>query len=485
MEFLFRSALLSSIFSAMLSSFAFAWPPTFGTEFNFSNYELEVAYRNRLGGGRPGPEEEQAAIDFKDMVLKRCGDDCHAVPHKGKWGQEFEILFKDSWSFNISWDPACVEIQTKPQTSSEIAKYEAKIQQFIFNTGRDAGVVPQVTDHLLLGGLAENTAHLNIGVRSAFEDSPNSLLRFYSDYGNRPALAMGVFGETKLNAPGISHLFPRQRNALQKMVFSANQGKKYSLQEIGDGINFDIHTSSPMHSFNASDGRHYQAMSVKKLIGLDKKEADQPVEIRPVRQPSTAREYTLMTQLHEKRIEHLKGMTDPIVYTERAVSSADSDVRVGAAHAYSYVEEIGEDWKKYEVIFSPEIRKQLATGNVQRFFSGDIHWSSKDDLFLFENVFKKDFAISRWMEEGYVKALSHSEIPSELMIKSLNELGKRRKGNPAVEKSSLRILRKLKEVPHIKNSPDFRKLILEGERVLDPPPSALSEFARCIGRIFR
>src|SRR5258707_430830 len=111
------------------SKTALAWPPTFGTEFNFTNKKL-----HEMPGNTVGKRNQEAANAMADQVKRACGSDCSVMPHEGKFGlTEYRIGFKDGWWFNISSDPGVVEIQTLPETAAMIRSNVERLQKYIFD----------------------------------------------------------------------------------------------------------------------------------------------------------------------------------------------------------------------------------------------------------------------------------------------------------------------------------------------------------------
>jgi hypothetical protein len=196
---------------------ALAWPPTYGSEFNFSNKEITKAWTTRgekanFDNSRwhdPDHVEQEYAQKFADEIKQACGIDCTITPHRGKYGAtEFKVEFKDGYKFNISVDPANVEIQTSPETLLEVEKYEAKTQKYVFDIAKKMGMLEHSKNE---------TAHLNIGLASAFDDDAKKFLRFYTNYQNHPELASGVLGIDFPNAPPLTHLTPMQKKRLLKL----------------------------------------------------------------------------------------------------------------------------------------------------------------------------------------------------------------------------------------------------------------------------
>src|SRR5947209_4784641 len=103
-------------FSLSYSGSAFAWPPTYGFEFNFTNPELwrvvEKRFK-RVGDtylNHPDKGEQKFAVKYMKALARLCSPHCKVTSHWGKWNNwgdypEYQIDFDDGWWINIAIDP--------------------------------------------------------------------------------------------------------------------------------------------------------------------------------------------------------------------------------------------------------------------------------------------------------------------------------------------------------------------------------------------
>ena len=181
---------------------AFAWPPTFGSEFNFMSAQLFFVWHERKKinkdfGDIPDGSEHKKKEELANAIYNKCKPFCTMTAQKGKFKgfQKYLIEFQDGFKFVIDMDPAVVEINTDPWTYEQIANNTARIQNIIFDTSKSIQLQTEPVSFL------KNSAHFNIGVRSAFGDDTEKFLRFLVDYWSRPELASGVLGNDLVNAP--------------------------------------------------------------------------------------------------------------------------------------------------------------------------------------------------------------------------------------------------------------------------------------------
>jgi len=279
---------------------AFAWPPTFGLELNLWSVELAGIFDKRMEdesipeARRQVPTadgEFRVAKQFSDDLFAYCQPQCRRTEHPGKFSfTEWKFEFEDGFGFNIAVDPSTVEIQVGPWTSEQWKVHEKSLQRFLYDFPARKKLI-----HKGLDG-TESSAHLNIGVRSAFEDDGLSFARYVADYWQYPELAEGLLGNDPDNAPTLERLRPEQREAALAVFEGVNREAGLSPQEVAQRITRQVYTWSPGHEGTALN-YHNQAVGMKyvtdpgKLVGDNL--GDVPTELRANREPVTAAHATL------------------------------------------------------------------------------------------------------------------------------------------------------------------------------------------------
>ena len=396
----------------------------------------------KRGGPVPTREAEHVfAVKMKDIVKQICGDDCeiHENP-KGKFDlPEYQVKFKDGWGFNISVDPNCVEIQTIPETAESIKKNMGRMERFIFHAANQIGLKPG------------EAAHLNIGVRSAFKDDPKAFAHFLADYSNRPALATGVFGRDFSAAPPMRMLNPDFQKAFQKTLDDVDSKKITTLEEIAKDINYKVYASyDPDY---ASYYRHNQAIGLKQLIKPEFEFMDMPFEFRAQHQPLNVQEYQLMTELMHNRISYTKTLKERPLYYRASTARLRENQLERAAHFQIYLEEMGQKWKKYELVVPKNIVQHLQSGTPTRIIEGRINWNDPKELNLFRDVMIDHFYLSPWTEERVQKIILEKPIPESAMKLILNDLAKQARENPEHAVVVKKFLAKIKGTRYFNHYP--------------------------------
>lgn len=304
-----RNALRAAVVMCVLVlSFcsAWAWPPTYGAEFELTRRDMDISTADQLERWRTGERVEQHR--FIEHLEKRCLiSKCKIIEVTGKYSKwdDFRVEYPDGWWFKVSVDPGCVEIQFKPSTKKILKAKESLINDQIFLTAKQIGleVIP-----------SENH-HFNIGVRSAFGDDAKKFLRFFVDYANHPDLALGSLGMDLNNAPPLSVLGQDQRDALSEIVNEVNSGKLTTIFEVAEAIQNRVYTQTYKESWGS---KHFQAIGLKYLTLVALTKEDVPMELRAVWGQESAEKFNLVATLIEGRIQYLNSLTTPIVYNKSA-----------------------------------------------------------------------------------------------------------------------------------------------------------------------
>lgn len=325
------------------SPLLWAWPPTYGAEFELTKTSLRPSFNDE---GAPDLTHENRMKDemaeYIRSVLCTNGR-CSVEFVDGKWGLDHKVKFSDGWWFKVSSDPGCVEVTFKPSTLEILENKRHIINEYIFSAGKSVGLKPTKT---------ENT-HFNMGIRSAFNDSGTDFLKFFVDYANHPDLALGSLGYDLYNAPTLSVMNQSQREALKEIVERNANGELMSISDIAREIEVKVYT----HVYEPSWGgeNHYQAVGLKYVNQTDLNRQDAPMELRGVWSQTSAENFNLVAKLIQGRIQYLKRNPTPIVYhapVQKEFSASELKTRF-----YIYVEEAGLKYENFESLLPDSVRR--------------------------------------------------------------------------------------------------------------------------------
>ncbi|RYZ69860.1 MAG: hypothetical protein EOP09_06945, partial [Proteobacteria bacterium] len=202
---------------SVFQTFAFAAlaAPTFGAEFNFTNFEV------RHGQAQASDVNSEVSESYRDAfmleVMKVCGD-CKVVTTENSYGvKTYKIVYPDKWYFVIATDPAVIEVQTKPSTAKQIENRLERIQKHIFDAAKAVGLDPASK----VMGTEWAGSHIHVGATSALGEGREAVLalrNFMVDFSNHPELATGVFTNDHSNAPPIAELPVMQRELFKAVI---------------------------------------------------------------------------------------------------------------------------------------------------------------------------------------------------------------------------------------------------------------------------
>ena len=317
---------------------------TIGSEIELTNEKLWQSHWDGRGMTE-GTLERKAQLLFVAQMRKKCQTSgCKVTEVSGKKNTAFLVTYSDGWWFKVDFDPQCVEIQWKPITTETIEKIENRIDEDIYGTGEELGLYVY----------EDENAHFNIGVKSAFGDDAELFLRFLVDYANHPDLALGSLGHDIDNAPPLSALKPKQREAFQSVIDDFYKGKLKTITDVAEAVVRHVYTET--YTPNWGDPQHNQAMGLKYITAENmKKNGDMPFEFRAMWPQPSAEHFTIIARLVAARVDFLKTHKDPIIY----LKSERTQFAPEELHArfYIYVEECGLKYNDYKILLPEEITK--------------------------------------------------------------------------------------------------------------------------------
>lgn len=285
---------------------------THGGEIEFTN-DWIYAVDSKDKVGRLRGREFPAAVKMAEIVEKKCRSlGCKVIRVPGKWGEEYRVLLHDGWWFQISYDPLCVEIQTKPSTLQELYTHQELKEELIFGSARDAG----------LESRSNRATHMNTGARSAFGYDLRGLFNYFVDNANHPEFSSGVFRNNwKTSPPLVLNNIDLNKGikSIQKQIES---GQIKSFKDLAIEIRRRLHSNFLNSQFNPNRN---QDLTFRKLTELSQEkenpryqETDVPFERRAVRAVRSFSEFILHAEMIESRIAWVKTQAGFIPFKRKA-----------------------------------------------------------------------------------------------------------------------------------------------------------------------
>ena len=197
-------------FSACLLQAAHAWPPTFAPEITFTHDEIFNAYRRSSEAGATStPTSIRWLERARDAVAHACQPACTITPFRDRYDVEaYRVTYPDGSWFELTLDPAVIEIKTMPVTLAQFQALRPRLQHDLWD--------PLVRPPLGLEAGIRGGGHINIGADEAFGGDVLLIRNFLVDYWNHEALSWGVLGRDPHQAPHPTML--RDRRAFERLT---------------------------------------------------------------------------------------------------------------------------------------------------------------------------------------------------------------------------------------------------------------------------
>lgn len=361
---------------------------TFGPEFEFTSQKIDELWANpknyKSTPGHIGFWVERERIDAKRLmweVKKLCPTlKCRIEKTHYKHGDEYLVIFEDGLWVRISYDPAVVEIQMKPQTLAELKRNKSRLQTVIFDAAKATGLY---LDH------GHSAGHFNIGFFSFFGRDFKSVRRFMSflvDLENNPELFLGALGDSLPSAKTFS-----QQKYSQRVLFG-NIAEISNIHHLTSERNIEIFLNYVLkkvleaqkrphlkNTNNRRDSLHNQAVNLEDIYrhiyallhpesadvrsnmnsdveakGLEPTPTDRPIELRGIRAQRSIHEFILLAELFKLRMKYLESYDLPILYAARSIKNPSPQEIV--TRFYIYVTESGGSFHKFKILLPRELR---------------------------------------------------------------------------------------------------------------------------------
>ena len=212
----------AAIFAVLSYSLAaFAWPPTFGPEFTFTNAKIYEASQS---------EEKRVKISLRDEMLETIKGKCPKCsfgPASDGTPDAVRVTFPDDWWFQVSLDPGVIEVQAKPETFERYRQLEPRIREFIFKSANKVDLAP----HPNLGG-----GHIHMGLLSAFDNNQLLFRNYVVDTMNHPELAMGIFSKDYINSPPVAILGEEAKKEMKAVLAEFDADPKMTIEKFAQAI---------------------------------------------------------------------------------------------------------------------------------------------------------------------------------------------------------------------------------------------------------
>lgn len=233
------------------STFSFAQQVTFSPEFEFTNAAIANANYGKSGHLHVGTKNLAAQEKWAELMEKLCKQrrDCKVIELSGSKASEYayeyqgdvyqdqyhpdyRVQYQDGFYYDITLDPAVVEIKVKPSTVDEFKRQADRIQTDIFDFAKnELGLKPPKE----LGG------HIHIGFESGFNGNLKHFRNFFVDLMNHQELWTLMKYKDFANAPPLAALPKSNILALELIIEDLDAGKINTIEDFAKRVRKEVY----------------------------------------------------------------------------------------------------------------------------------------------------------------------------------------------------------------------------------------------------
>ncbi len=399
-----------------------------GGEFEFVDPRVEVI----PGSGLKGHEKDMATR-MVDAVRRVCPPpQCMETKVAGKFGVESQFQLANGFWFQVSWDPNVVEIITKPESRATLFQMAPALQNLIWETAASVGLRPDPQ---------YRAGNFNFSGIQSFNGSSSEFLKFFVDFANRPELSNGILRQTNLmNSPHLASLSQTQRVALTDLVREFQEApapvekteslwrrinpfaraknlSEMSISELSKILLKRVLYEGARPDHIGETAWHYQALGLKKLVGL-KAQEDAPVEMRAVRSQRDIYDFLLLAELVEARIKYLNKLPSEKAFLVSETSRTQFSHAELVDRFYIYVQEAGLSWDRYQRLLPPHLAALSPNDLLMQHNFSAKHFQNAKDLGVLMDL----VATSPWLENKMAAVFESPHLTQEVRTHLLTEM---------------------------------------------------------------
>jgi hypothetical protein len=389
------SLLLALAVSLASAPSAYAWPPTFGPEWTFTNRKLIDGF---FAEGFEPVEAmlEKVAQYYRSPEFKESCPKCRVEVFHEDAHDKIKLTFPGPERFYVilAVDPTVIEVTGRPSTLEELRKYRDLVQTHLFDLLKNRfSLKPDVRQGYGLG-------NIHFGTQSTFgRDTQKNLLFFrnyLADRANHPELTR-VNGMDLSNAPALADLPVSAQNDFERVLDGdftpgvlddlralagfdfrsrAERLHQEPRQALRDAINTEVYGqvdnefAKPSLRYPLGTRPKYHATNIV---------SDTTVEERSQFAQESMDEYIDQAEIRQTRLEWLKKISDrgekiPLKLKEarKLLKDSKSDPSVLAKAYFNYISEIGltDKWETYRKRFRDPVSSVRARCGLEAMMKG-------------------------------------------------------------------------------------------------------------------
>ncbi len=353
----FCALVVLSLILVFTAGYAFAWPPLFGYEFEFTTKKLSKTKAVSFTSEDQKLHEE-ALIQFLNSYQELFPEAIiiASVKHNADIAAYINVnpSRMDSFTFTVAMRAGGYEITGDPHTVGYYKNKADLYEKYIFEPVKKMGLITT----------AGSAGHISIGNRSGFTNK--TLFNFIVDMQNWHELFRGVLGNDLANGPPLAIQTRAQQLQFAKVLkkysdifFVQNDRSKSSRLAFTHEINRKVYTTSFI--WTELDGAdHFQNINLEEIIETQS-EALQRLEIRSIYAQTSMQQFILLAELLQKRLEYLKTFDQALKYEPHFFPTYGKDQFL-VNQFYKFVTETGLEWDTYRHLLPKNLRGRTPKG---------------------------------------------------------------------------------------------------------------------------
>ena len=285
----------------LLSPQAFAWPPLFGPEVEFTNSEMSAESRAAGGATVNVASAVAAQRAMRDKVKALClvAPRCQIRSATNSYGVTvYRVTFSDGWWFQVSTDPGVVELQFAPATLKGFKKRQALLKTHVYDVAEELGLHVDVES---------GANHLHLDLAETFGGNALLFRNFLVDWFNHSLVLQRILNGDLYNSPPISAQSLESRHAFKAAIEAFDRGEIKTIEALSRKILDEVY-STTYSGWNPPE--KYQAINLTRVFARNA--GARTVEMRAVRSAESAEGLLLQMTLIENHIKWLKTQRQPI-----------------------------------------------------------------------------------------------------------------------------------------------------------------------------
>jgi hypothetical protein len=329
---------------------AFAWPPIFGPEWEFTREALF----QRSSSLFPWSEGlERAQFKLINKIFELCPG-CKGRSEWNKYGFErYKITFPqlEGWWIYVDIDPGVVEVTAKPLSLEKYAEFAPEIQRLLFDAAKSVNIFPD---------FRTNAHQFHMSLDKTFDGDALLFRNFFVDYVNHSELSSGILEKDWGNAAPLAALPKEKQQTFGDIIKKFDEEGDWSIKKLAAWIYSDVQDVT--FDGDSSPEQKYQDINITRVAESGWRKGERTVEMRAVHAQPSINGFTRVLELFQARLFYLKKLGEQGVRIAYEGPRTKKFTRAEAEERFkAYVTESGLDWETFRTAMMKTPKREKGT----------------------------------------------------------------------------------------------------------------------------